>query len=714
MAPSLPSEVQMRRFLLTAVAAAALFAGACTDQTPVPTAPRAILDPNFDHVTPTGSQIRDDQIKPLFREDLMQPLTSKNQEQYALDQFSKVEQKMNAYNAATSEDERKLRLKEARVLAFALMINAYIRFQKGDLVGGKSKETLVDMVVLDASVARFVHIPNVPEVSAVAAAETEDVAVGFITSLGGRVAPQSNEWDLVADPSSVSTGVSVLVIGTRIDEASIEGGSFGQILPPAIRWTATFSDGSTSFLKDVRLRACFVTTGQSHPAASNPGFPAPQDTDNDPTTQRVVLARLLANGAIEVPPAIPEGDPALTSPLLDCTAVTASAPRATRADGSGMLALARAGLEAAFEGIAWLLTPKPAYAFTLVAGCKTKLLSDWFILDQYSPVQTVTVTPPSSTIKVGETVTLTATLAGPNGFTLQPGTVTPQRAVTWSATSSNGGAVTLSPSSSGGSVTVTGTAIGTVTVTATSEGIVGTATVKVDPLGTIVIYGGSSAASNFKTKAESFGYLVTTLPASDWAGTAAAKTTAYFQGFDIVAVPTIEAGADVAPLAAGKNISWGPAINGSIVITGLHADAATHNADAGAPIFLKNALRWLAMAPGTSFISFIDCPSGDRTPYDWAPSASPFTGLSAVSCTNTDDITILDENHPVMKGGPTSADDLTNANALLDNWGQSLHTYFPSIGSFTVIATGTGGGISVTTPTGGISTTSNAVLVWTP
>jgi hypothetical protein len=50
--------------------------------------------------------------------------------------------------------------------------------------------------------------------------------------------------------------------------------------------------------------------------------------------------------------------------------------------------------------------------------------------------------------------------------------------------------------------------------------------------------------------------------------------------------------------------------------------------------------------------------------------------------------------------GATSADLLSNA--LLSNWGQSLHTYFPTVGGFTVIATGSGGG----TPTG-----SAAVLV---
>ena len=82
-----------------------------------------------------------------------------------------------------------------------------------------------------------------------------------------------------------------------------------------------------------------------------------------------------------------------------------------------------------------------------------------------APVATVTVTPPTSTIAIGQTVQLTATLKDAQGNLLTG------RSVNWSSSSNAVATVAAG--------LVTARAKGTVTITATSEGKSGTATVTV-------------------------------------------------------------------------------------------------------------------------------------------------------------------------------------------------------------------------------------------
>src|SRR6185503_275017 len=82
------------------------------------------------------------------------------------------------------------------------------------------------------------------------------------------------------------------------------------------------------------------------------------------------------------------------------------------------------------------------------------------------PVASVSVSPASATVLVGQTVQLTATAKDANGSPL------PGRAVTWA--SSAPGVASVSASG-----LVMGVAAGTATLTATSEGKSGTATVTV-------------------------------------------------------------------------------------------------------------------------------------------------------------------------------------------------------------------------------------------
>jgi uncharacterized protein YjdB len=93
-----------------------------------------------------------------------------------------------------------------------------------------------------------------------------------------------------------------------------------------------------------------------------------------------------------------------------------------------------------------------------------------------APVSSVTVTPGSATVPIGQTTTLTATTKDALGNTLTG------RAVTW--TSGNTSVATVSSSG-----VVTAVAVGSSVITATSEGKTGTATITVPPLavGSVVV-----------------------------------------------------------------------------------------------------------------------------------------------------------------------------------------------------------------------------------
>ena len=98
------------------------------------------------------------------------------------------------------------------------------------------------------------------------------------------------------------------------------------------------------------------------------------------------------------------------------------------------------------------------------------------------PVASVAVTPPTASVRVGQTVQLTATPQDGSGSPLAG------RVVTW--VSSAAGIATVSPSG-----LVTGVAAGTATLTATSEGKSGTATVTVTivPVASVTVSPASSS-----------------------------------------------------------------------------------------------------------------------------------------------------------------------------------------------------------------------------
>ncbi|HEV8217510.1 MAG TPA: Ig-like domain-containing protein [Gemmatimonadaceae bacterium] len=124
---------------------------------------------------------------------------------------------------------------------------------------------------------------------------------------------------------------------------------------------------------------------------------------------------------------------------------------------------------------------------TITATSETKSGSATVNVTQ-APVSTVTITPPSPTVVIGTTTTLSAITRDANGVVLTG------RAVTWSSSNPAVAAVTTAGA-------VTGVSTGTATITATSEGKSGTAsvavvpvpvaTVAVSPLSANVVVGGT-------------------------------------------------------------------------------------------------------------------------------------------------------------------------------------------------------------------------------
>lgn len=199
----------------------------------------------------------------------------------------------------------------------------------------------------------------------------------------------------------------------------------------------------------------------------------------------------------------------------------------------------------------------------------------------------------------------------------------------------------------------------------------------------ILVYGPASGSTSFVNKANIFGDNITVFDAVEWT----IATTATFQQFDVICIPTLVSTTQTVILAA-TNGAWGPAIMGNIVITGLHADQHTQ---VGATQYLENALAFAAAGGGTGFVSLADCFTSPA--YFWVPQTGPFIGLTAGSCTSTQSINVTDPTHPVM----TTPNVLTDG--LLSNWNQSVHTFFPTVGGFTVIGTGSGGGSPPNSPT---------------
>ena len=147
------------------------------------------------------------------------------------------------------------------------------------------------------------------------------------------------------------------------------------------------------------------------------------------------------------------------------------------------------------------------------------------------PVGSVTVAPPSATVRMSQTATLTATVKD------SVGTVVTNRPVAWS--SSNPAIATVNAG------VVTGVAVGTATISATSEGKSGTATINVTlmPVATVVV----SPATKAMLVTQTFPLGVTV---TDSVGTVVTDRVVTW-GSSNTAVATVSAAGVVTAVAAG-------------------------------------------------------------------------------------------------------------------------------------------------------------------
>jgi len=159
-----------------------------------------------------------------------------------------------------------------------------------------------------------------------------------------------------------------------------------------------------------------------------------------------------------------------------------------------------------------------------------------------------------------------------------------------------------------------------------------------------------------------------------------AMKTADFSKYDIVVIgaPDTTSGGS-SPTAAEllaafeTRTTWGPAINGRIVVLGIdpayHANAGT----TGAVTFLKASLQWLANGPPSTTALYVNSDWGIRS-FDFL---SPFGAFSS-SYHSVEAVTITSTTHPVMTG---------STSASLSNWGVSTHSYVTIPTTFTELAT---------------------------
>jgi hypothetical protein len=176
----------------------------------------------------------------------------------------------------------------------------------------------------------------------------------------------------------------------------------------------------------------------------------------------------------------------------------------------------------------------------------------------------------------------------------------------------------------------------------------------------------SATDSNIISKITAHGHTVTTLSLSSWAS----QSKSYFQGFDALYIG--DHYPDSSTAAALKASSgFGPAIDGRIVLTGLHAEGH------GKYDFPANAVDWVADGTGTGIVVLADWSNRN---YDWLNQGS-FTVSSYDSDTYTH------SGHPAYGGLSAS---------YFFSWGNSIHYRFTAWPSdFSSIGTASGNHITI-------------------
>ncbi len=150
-------------------------------------------------------------------------------------------------------------------------------------------------------------------------------------------------------------------------------------------------------------------------------------------------------------------------------------------------------------------------------------------------------------------------------------------------------------------------------------------------------------------------------------------TTASFKQFDIIYLH--DAFGSLTALASIKN-TWGAAITGRAVLTGNHFEHC--GGTTGGPcVSLRAALEWIHAGTGTGLL--VSTQSAQGSANVMMPTIAPFNGVTyEVNGGGYDIVHITDPGHLTMQG---------STDLSLSNYGNSSHSYFKTIGSFTSVAT---------------------------
>jgi ASPIC/UnbV protein/VCBS repeat protein len=161
-----------------------------------------------------------------------------------------------------------------------------------------------------------------------------------------------------------------------------------------------------------------------------------------------------------------------------------------------------------------------------------------------------------------------------------------------------------------------------------------------------------------------------------------AMTTSDFANYDLIIIgdPVFGTGPTAADLLAAYDTrnSWGAAVTGRIVVSGL--DPAYHASDGhpGAGTYITATLDWLTKGPTGKTALYVSSDWGKRN-LDFL---SPFGAFSSSAISDANTITITSPSHPTMLG---------STSASLSDWHESAHSYLTYPASFSSLATVTDG-----------------------
>jgi hypothetical protein len=126
-------------------------------------------------------------------------------------------------------------------------------------------------------------------------------------------------------------------------------------------------------------------------------------------------------------------------------------------------------------------------------------------------------------------------------------------------------------------------------------------------------------------------------------------------------------------LASTRN-TWGAAITGRVVMTGTHFEHCPGSP--GACTVMRATLNWIHAGTGTGLLVSTQFIAGSGNVV--IPTIPPFLGITyGRNGGGMEHVRITDPGHATMLG---------STNASLSNFGQSSHSYFGSVGSFTTVA----------------------------